>query len=163
MKFVCAVIVAMAPLVAADKPAEKPAAKPAARSQAAASAKAAPKTQEIPVGAVKAAEGTWRYTDPAGKKWAYKKTPWGVVRMEDDGQAAAAAAAVSAEPGPAASSADRSDAKVKAIEQGDTVRFERPGPFGVYRWERKKTELSQAERGWLEASRNGSQATATQE
>jgi hypothetical protein len=62
MKFVCAVIVAMAPLVAADKPAEKPAAKPAARSQAAASAKAAPKTQEIPVGAVKAADGTWRYT-----------------------------------------------------------------------------------------------------
>ena len=34
----------------------------------------------------------------------------------------------------------------KAIEEGDSVRFERTSPFGVTRWQRKKGELNEMER-----------------
>ena len=31
------------------------------------------------------------------------------------------------------------------MEDGDAIRFERPGPFGVAKWQRKKTELNEVE------------------
>jgi hypothetical protein len=31
------------------------------------------------------------------------------------------------------------------VEDGETVRFERAGPFGVTKWQRKKTELNEVE------------------
>jgi hypothetical protein len=118
-------------LAAADGPAKKAAPRGAA---AAASARAAAKL-EIPAGAIKADDGSYRYTDPQGRKWIYCKTPFGIARLEDrpaDVQARAA------------ESAKRFEA-VKAAEDGDTIRFERPGPFGVYKWQRKKTELDEME------------------
>jgi hypothetical protein len=63
--------------------------------------------------------------------------------MEDRGDAAT----------PADKAAPVPPVHVKAVEDGDTVHFERPGPFGLYRWDRKKSELSEEERGWLERSR----------
>jgi hypothetical protein len=86
----------------------------------------------IPAAAVKGSDGAFRYTDPQGKKWVYRKTPFGVARAEDK---------------PAetpAESTQRFD-NVKATEDGDSIRFERPGPFGIYRWQRKKTELNEME------------------
>ncbi len=88
-------------------------------------AKEAPKI-EIPAVAVKSADGFYRYTGPTGKKWIYRKTPFGIARTEDK---------------PAESSED-----VKVTEDGDSIRFERPSPFGAYKWERKKTELNEMER-----------------
>jgi hypothetical protein len=35
---------------------------------------------------------------------------------------------------------------VKAVEEGDSIRFERPGPFGTYKWTTRKSELSEMER-----------------
>jgi hypothetical protein len=86
---------------------------------------------EIPAGAVKSDDGAYRYTDSQGKKWIYRKTPFGIARVEDK----------PAEPIPV-----ETYASVKATEDGDSIRFERPGPFGTYKWQRKKTELNEMEK-----------------
>jgi hypothetical protein len=142
MKFVLVAILAMAPLAAAEATT-----KPAAPAKQA----AAPKPIEIPKGAVEVSPGTYTFTDAAGKKWLYRKTPFGVARLEDKGEQKAAAEVAAPK------------AKVTAVEEGDVVHFERPGPFGMYRWDRKKSELSEDEKGWLEASRAGSRQTARQD
>ena len=90
---------------------------------------------EIPKGAVRAGDGTWSYTDPQGKHWIYRRTPFGVAHFEDVPAPPAAAM-----PG------------VRAREDGDFIRFERPGPFGTYRWSTRKTDLDEAEKNiWTAA------------
>ncbi len=125
---ICAVwIVCLAAAVAADKPAAK-------------KAKPAPaKAQEvtIPAGAVEVEPYTYRYTDPQGKKWIYRKTPFGVSRAEDK--------PASAEDPKKDENARLIDATT-AVEEGDAIRFERPGPFGLTKWQRKKAELNEVER-----------------
>lgn len=117
-------------LTAADKPAPK--------------AKAAPKPVvvkplEIPAGAVESEPGAWHFADAQGKKWIYRKTPFGVARMEDKPDP---------RPLPPANAAE-----MKATESGDYILFERPGPFGTYKWQTKKTELNQEElAAWKRAS-----------
>ena len=49
--------------------------------------------------------------------------------------------------------AQDSFAGVKAFDAGDAVRFERPGPFGVYRWQTSKSELSEMERAAWDRAR----------
>ena len=100
-----------------------------------ASARAAAAPKEIPAGAVRSEDGSYHYTDPQGKKWIYRKTPFGIARLEDK------PADASREAGPINRFED-----VKATEDGDTIRFERPGPFGTYKWQRKKTELNEMEK-----------------
>src|SRR5437899_12379691 len=68
----------------------------------------------IPAGATLVEPGTYSFTDAQGKKWIYRKTPFGIARAEDKPAELVAA--------PAAGSA------ITATEDGDTVRFERPGP-----------------------------------
>jgi hypothetical protein len=117
---------------------EKGAPKKAAPAKAAKPAKA-PESIQIPAGAVETAPNTFAYTDSQGKKWIYRKTPFGVVRMDEKDYNA-----------PPASVPEQKPVKVTAVERGDTVHFERPGPFGVYKWDRKKSELTDEERRWLE-------------
>jgi hypothetical protein len=93
----------------------------------------APATPGVPPGAVKTAAYTWSYADAQGHKWIYRQTPWGIARLED-------------KPDPQAAEYTARQAQyLKAVDAGDRVRFERPGPFGTYRWETKKTELSVVE------------------
>ncbi len=92
----------------------------------------------IPKDAVKNADGTYSYTDREGKKWLYTKTPFGVIK---------AAAKDADNPAPSV---------VKVIDKGDTVRFERPSPFGTMSWEKKKSELTEEEQKMV-ASQNQSQ------
>ncbi|HYW48198.1 MAG TPA: hypothetical protein VE959_35370 [Bryobacteraceae bacterium] len=92
-----------------------------------------PEAVTVPAGAAKGEDGSYRFTDAQGKKWIYRKTPFGVARIEDKGAQAEADSKQDRYPG------------VKATEHGDVIRFERPGPFGVYRWEQKKTELNEME------------------
>src|ERR1019366_6124784 len=88
-----------------------------------AAAKAAPQVTDaskptpIPAAAVLAADGDYHYTDPQGKKWIYRKPPFGVTRMEDTPERSTAKAAAA------------NGAGIKATEDGDIVRFERLGPF----------------------------------
>ncbi len=109
-------------LAAADKPAAKT--RPAARTTTV-------KPLAIPAGAVESEPGAWHYTDAQGKKWVYRKTPFGVARMEDKPDT---------RPAPAVKVED-----VKATESGDYILFERPGPFGTYKWQTKKSDLNELE------------------
>jgi hypothetical protein len=102
----------------------------------------------IPAGATKGADGDMHYTDPQGKKWIYRFTPFGVVRLEEKTDAQSKAL-----------EADKA-AGIKAFEEGDKVRFERQGPFGVWKWEKKKSELDETEKTALERSR-ATAATST--
>jgi hypothetical protein len=114
----------------------------------------------IPAGAVKAEDG-YHYTDAQGRKWIYRRTPFGVSHaLATDTPPAAAGHIAATDTAPAAKSAGPSsrpataaEANIRATDHGDTVSFERPGPFGVYKWARKKSELDPAERAaWQRAA-----------
>src|SRR5205809_1968990 len=92
----------------------------------------------IPAGATLVEPGTYSFTDAQGKKWIYRQTPFGIVRLEDKPAEPAAAPAA----GP----------PITATEDGDIVRFERPGPFGPFRWQKKKSEMDKDERSAWERS-----------
>ncbi len=101
---------------------------------------AAPQAVTIPKDAVPNADGTsYLYTDKQGKKWVYAKTPFGIIKNAYSESAAAAA--------PAADTAT-----TKVIDQGETVKFEQPGPFGTMSYEKKKTDLTDDERRMLAGS-----------
>jgi hypothetical protein len=100
----------------------------------------APQAVTIPKDAVPNADGiSYLYTDKQGKKWVYAKTPFGIIKNAYSDTAANATPAQDA-------------GLTKAIDKGDTVRFERPGPFGVMSWEKKKADLTDDERHTLDAS-----------
>jgi hypothetical protein len=107
-----------------------PSAPKAAKKATAASKAATPQSVTIPDDAVANADGTFSWTDKEGKKWTYAKTPFGVMRSE-------------VTPAPAASP---SLTGVKAFDEGDKFRFEKPSPFGTVTWEKKKTDLTDDER-----------------
>lgn len=96
----------------------------------------------IPSDAVANPDGTYSWTDKEGKKWTYVKTPFGIVRSEVS-QAPAASASLSG---------------VTAFDEGDTVRFEKQSPFGVVKWQKKKTELTDEERDLLTKQAAGQNA-----
>jgi hypothetical protein len=139
MKLFFVVFVSALALSATDPQAKKKETPPAA-------AKAAPKAIDgskqmaIPADAVQDADGDYRYTDPEGKKWIYRKTPFGPARLEDTPEYAASKTAAA------------SGAGIKATEVGDMVRFERLGPFGLWKWEKKKSELDETEKAALQNS-----------
>ena len=91
-------------------------------------------------------DGDFHYTDAQGK-WIYRKTPFGVAKLEEKTEDAQAKVA-QADPG----------AGIKATEDGDKVRFERMGPFGMWKWEKNKSELDEAEKAALQNSRQNSRA-----
>ena len=156
MKLLFAVFVSTLALSAQDPQDNPPAKKPATKAAPKAAAKAAPKVTDgskpmpIPAEAVLAADGDYHYTDPQGKKWIYRKTPFGVARMEDTPQLTSAKAAAAP------------SALIRATEDGDIVRFERKGPFGLWKWEKKKSELDEGEKAAL-ANSQASSKTASQQ
>ena len=137
--------------LSAQDPQTNPRDKQPVKKAAPKAAKAAPKAAKptevskklaIPAGAVLGADGDYHYTDSQGKKWIYRQTPFAVVRLEDAPQ-----------PAPAKSTAV---AGIKATEDGDMVRFERQGPFGLWKWEKKKSELDETEKAALANSQANS-------
>ncbi len=114
----------------------------------------------VPKDAKETAPGQYRSVDKDGKTWVYRKTPFGIQKFEDkaapQSPAAEAAnkaaeaheAAATATPGttmptPFGETKSRAAVPVKITEEGDTLKFERPTPFGLQRWTRKKTELTE--------------------
>ena len=147
MKLVFVVFAAALALLAAGPQTEKKTASKATPK----AAPAAPVKVTIPADAVLGDDGVYHYTDPQGKKWIYAKTPFGISHAEDTGDRAAGKSAASRAAG------------IQATEDGDTVRFERPGPFGVYKWEKKKSELDEVEKAALENSQANNKTVAKQE
>jgi hypothetical protein len=89
----------------------------------------------VPPGAKQMDANTWRYTDAKGKTWMYSRSPFGMTRYEETaGTSAGAQTAVDTPEG------------MKAFPEGDKVRFETSGPFGVTRWVKGKDEMSDVER-----------------
>ena len=129
-------------LSAAEKTAPKATATAARSAKPAKPAAKAPAAPVLPPGAVQIGPQTWRHTAADGRKWVYRKTPFGLVRYEET-EAAGATAPVG----------ERDLASIKVTEAGDTVHFERPSPFGVQKWTRKKAELDEVEKLALERSR----------
>jgi hypothetical protein len=128
----------------APKAPEKTQAKTQAKNQAKTAAKAAPvaavkpappmaKPLVIPKEAVQQPDGSYKYTDKDGKRWIYNNTAFGVSRMQDMSD-------------PNAAPVKQAPAFDKFTEDGDIIRFERTGPFGPMKWERKKSELTDEER-----------------
>jgi hypothetical protein len=97
---------------------------------------AAPKPMtEIPPGAVQFEPGAYHYTDAKGKKWILLPTPFGIAQVADTG-----------EPLRKRNEQDQTLTDVKVTENGDSLKFERPSPFGTYKWEKKKTDLDAGEK-----------------
>jgi hypothetical protein len=136
---------------APQNPKRQAPATPRAAAKAAPKAADASKPMAIPAEAVQGDDGDYRYTDPQGKKWIYRKTPFGVTRLEDSPERAAAKAAAA------------SGAGIKATEDGDIVRFERQGPFGLWKWEKKKSELDETEKAALQHSQANNQTVSKQD
>ena len=101
----------------------------------AADKKVAERPPSIPKDAVLLEPGIYRHTDTQGKKWIYRATPFGVVKLEDKPK----------EETEAALKGPKLEDLIQAIDDGEYVRFERPGPFGVYKWRTKKTALDEVE------------------
>lgn len=109
---------------------------PAAK-QANRKAKGAPAARiVVPSDAQQTAPGTWR-REEAGKVWIYRETPFGISRFEEK---------QAAKFGDKSKSDAAEAANMRAFDDGDYVRFERTGPWGVYRWRRKKAELNDVEK-----------------
>jgi hypothetical protein len=102
----------------------------------------------IPQGAVlDPKDGNYHYTDKNGRKWVYMMTPMGPSRWEDKGPSAQSAPAH-----PPSTNRFSGDPNLKAIDQGDTVKFVRTTPFGPQTWTKKKSELTDDERSMLGGS-----------
>jgi hypothetical protein len=90
----------------------------------------------LPVEALPLAEGTWRWVDGEQKVWLFQDTPSGLMKtpapknMDQPREAKGADVA-----------RDPVLQLISVKEEGETLRFTRPGPFGTYSWVRKKTEL----------------------
>jgi hypothetical protein len=87
--------------------------------------------QGVPTGATVVEEGVWRWVDPKGKAWIYRQSPVGVMRAEEEKREVSDARKV------------QEDEVLKLMsvkEEGDLLRFERIGPFGTYKWAKKKSE-----------------------
>jgi hypothetical protein len=106
------------------------------------------KVPGVPAGSVETEPGVYRFTDRDGKNWIYRNSPFGVMRFEDK---------------PASPEKDdKSLQDIKATEVGDSIRFERPTPFGPFHWQKKKTELNETEKAvWERQQQN--QAKRAQE
>jgi hypothetical protein len=108
--------------------------------KAAAAKPPAPKAIQIPKDAVSQPDGTYAWTDKAGKSWIFVHTPFGVMKSAAGGSTATA-----------------SIADAKAVDAGDKVRFETKTPFGVISREKDKADLTDDERKLYE-SQNPAQA-----
>ena len=129
--------------------------------------------EKLPKGAQQVSPGVHKFVDKDGKTWIYRQTPFGLAKTAENGGDKAAipqdaqrsrmtpfgetkAAAALAETAGAQPPAGTTAVVTKVVEDGDSVRFERPSPFGVYKWTRKKTELTADEQKLWDDSRASS-------
>jgi hypothetical protein len=101
----------------------------------------------IPSSAVQIEPGAYRWTDAKGKKWILFETPFGIAKKEDDGQ-----------PLRKKQQDPETMRGVKITEDGDSLKFEREGPFGTYKWSKKKTDLSDQEKAAWERQQSAANA-----
>ena len=105
----------------------------------------------VPANAKKINDDTWRIVDEKGKVWHYKSSPFGWMKA------------------PALSVAEQQKRDgvgdpvegMTVKEDGDMLKFSRPGPFGAYNWTKKKSNLDEAEQAvWTRAQKGAKTPTA---
>lgn len=104
---------------------------------------AAKRPAGVPAAATSVSDGVWRWVDPQGKVWLFQETPTGLMKSEEPKGANATLGPTgrpTANPRP-----DAIADLISVKEEGESLRFTRPGPFGQYSWVKKKTELDQDE------------------
>ncbi|HVT93660.1 MAG TPA: hypothetical protein VHD76_12500 [Bryobacteraceae bacterium] len=105
---------------------------------------------ELPAGATKLDPSSWRWTDPQGTAWIYRKTPFGMNRYrESDERKQAERAQAAGEP---------NAPRVKDL--GDSYQFQKTTPFGTQTWTTKKSQMTESDKQVLkeaQASNLGSQ------
>jgi hypothetical protein len=141
MKIALLTLMASALLMAHDGQDKNAPAKKTKSTQAASST-------SIPAGATQIEPGLYRYTDSKGKIWLYRNTPFGISKWEED---YARRSAVKDTTTP-----------TTVTDLGDSVKFERKMPFGTNTWVKKKTDLTDEEKGILAASKNAEPAGDSQ-
>jgi hypothetical protein len=87
----------------------------------------------VPPEAKEAGPNLFRYTDPQGKRWMYRKTPFGVSKWEE-------------KPEDQEPHAESPSSGTTVTDLGDSVRFQRATPFGPQIWTRKKSEMTDDEK-----------------
>jgi hypothetical protein len=97
----------------------------------------------VPKDAVELEAGRYRWKDEKGQAWIYQSSATGMMKTREvEGE--------DAKQGPlgAKIAAAGSDALhlVSVKEEGDSLRFTKPGPFGKYSWVKKKTQLDDDEK-----------------
>lgn len=121
----------------------------------------------VPKGAVEIEPGVYKHTNAAGKTVIFRKTPFGIVKSTEGAAKADTAAPAAGNSGSAASAAspfgevkqNTTAQDVKVVERGEVLEFERPSPFGSYKWKSNKNDLTAEEREvWAKAK--GKQAPA---
>ena len=123
----------------------------------------------IPKTAVEVEPGVYKQTEASGKTYTYRKTPFGVVKSLDKAKSdkpaeAAPVAKPTSTPTPFGDvKATPQTETVKVTERGDVLEFERPSPFGSYKWKAKKSELKDSEREAWERSRRQTTTSGTKE
>ncbi len=152
MKRFFALAIMLVPVVAQPKPALAPA---KTTGKTATKKTVTPSNLEIPAGAVEVSPTVYKYTDKAGQKWIYYRMPLGISRSMD---------APTPETNAAKQKSDAASPETKVTEQGDSLKFVRPGPFGNYTWVKKKADLDDLEKETYEQWRKKtSQAKADTE
>ena len=119
----------------------------------------------VPKGATEIEPGVYKHTDAAGKTFIFRKTPFGIVKSAEQPVASDKSSAQPETPRHEAKSATDTTAtpfggvnkptksqEVKVVDRGEMLEFERPSPFGSYKWKAKKSELTAEEReAWAKA------------
>jgi hypothetical protein len=103
----------------------------------------------VPTNATMVDEITWRAVDSQGKAWMYKQTPFGMMKSPELST-------------PEQQKRDGVGDKLAGMtvkEEGDTLKFSRPGPFGVYNWTKKKNDLNEDEKAVWERSQKAKTST----
>jgi len=141
MKIIILTWTAAALLLAQDKDtkpskdADKKQSQDAGKSDASKAATAAdPVSSVIPKGATEVEPNLFRYTDPQGKTWFYRRFPFGVSKWEDK---------------PTEQVAKEEPLAGVVRDLGDRVEFQRRTPFGISKWVSKKTDLNADEKELL--------------
>lgn len=106
-----------------------------------------PESPKIPANAVPVGDGTFRYTDKNGKNWIYSNTPFGVSKTEER-------QIVKPVANPATDLTTTRD-------QGDSVEFTRPTPFGNKVWTKKKADLDAYEKSLVERDQQKQNKTSS--
>jgi hypothetical protein len=130
--FAAALACAQQPAAGKSAPPAGPAKKPAAGKK---------DVQGVPPGAVLIEDNTWRHTDAEGKTWTYRRTPFGLLKIE----------------GELGKISEAGTLRVAGVA-GEEIEFESASPFARSRWKRARKDLTREEQAALERHEAASKA-----